>query len=187
MWARAAKRSISEAILAGGMVVCLGITPPAWAEESQTPAAYVQALEAFQSAWDAAPFGFAVATFVDQPAKGYGLYAPRESATFETGQALHVYAEPVAYGFKAEKEAQSYALKAAFQLLTPSGQVLAEEEQFAEFKGTTRSRKQELSTQLSFGFEGLPVGSYTLEITMTDEVGDQTALIALPFSVISPQ
>ncbi|MBO0345846.1 hypothetical protein J0X15_11500 [Roseibium sp. CAU 1637] len=187
MRARAQRSALRVAAMIGAAVVCLGTQVPASAQDtSSAPSAtYSQALTAFDQAWDAAPLGFAVRTFVDVPAKGFGIYTPRTNQTFAAGETLHVYAEPIAYGFETDSEGTRYSLNAGFKLLNPSGQVLAEEAQFAAFTGTTRSRKRELSTQLSFGFEGLPAGSYTLAIDLSDVVSGQTATFSLPFSVVA--
>ena len=74
-------------------------------------------------------------------------------------------------------------MTADYRLLTKSGQVLAEQENFATFSGSGRSKQRELSAALTFQFSGLPAGDYQLETSFTDEIGGKTNAFTLPFSV----
>ncbi|GGB52649.1 hypothetical protein GCM10011316_25870 [Roseibium aquae] len=146
------------------------------------PSAALQQSQAMlDSAWRSSPLAFSKAVFTTRPASGYGQYDQRPNAEFGQSEAIHVYAEPVAYGFAERDGEAAYALTADYRLLTPSGQVLAEETGFARFAGTARQPRFELETVMSFQFEGLPAGSYILELTYQDEVDAASARITLPF------
>lgn len=161
------------------------------ASYSQTPdpkfsapdATFNESLAAFSSAWDASDLVFTAATFAEEPATGYGQYTPRDTDTFSSDDVITVYAEPVGYGYTTSDSGFGYDLKTSFRLLNTTGQVLASQDNFAEFSGNARSRKRELSTSLSFQFGGLPAGSYTLAAVYTDKVSGKTGTISLPFSV----
>ncbi len=152
---------------------------------SQPSAAYTNALEAYDAAWENS--GLVISKFVltEAPSSGYGQYTPRPEAAYSDGEALSVYAEPVGYGFTETNGTYAYRLTASYKLLNRSGQVLAEETDFAEFSGSGRSKQRELSASLTFSFSGLPAGDYRLEAIFTDEVAGGTSGFTLPFSVTS--
>lgn len=159
------------------------------AEETRLPTipapseALATAQSSVETAWSAAPLGFSKALFTDGPAAGFGQFSPRADTVFSSDETINVYAEPVAFGIAAEGETYSYSLSASFRLLNTTGQVLAENADFATFAHETRSARRELSTSMSFQFSGLPSGDYVLEIDMKDGIGNKDGVIALPFSV----
>ena len=181
---RLAPRQIASAILittatAAGILSAQAITGAGSAPSE----AFLQALDAYAEAWEASDLAFAKITFTDGASTGYGQYTPREDATFSDGEALSVYAEPVGYGFQTSDSGYAYELTASYKLLNLSGQVLAEQEDFATFSGSGRSEKRELAASLNFRFSGLPAGEYKLETSFTDKVdGDQSGFV-LPFTV----
>ena len=73
-----------------------------------------------------------------------------------------------------------------FEILNASGQVLASQTGFADLGMTARSRVHEFHATLSFAFEGLRAGEYTLAIALHDRAGDKSATLSLPFSVTQP-
>ncbi|ADZ71874.1 hypothetical protein [Polymorphum gilvum] len=146
-------------------------------------ATLVSAYEALDAAWDAAPLAFTAATFVREPASGYGQYEPLASSVFRSDETLVVYAEPVGYGFAAGQDGFGIELKAGFELRTPGGQVLLRDDGFATLGRSTRTRSREFHATLSFRFDGLPAGSYVLATTLTDIVGSSSASFELPFSI----
>jgi len=149
--------------------------------------ALADSLAALSSAWNTSGLAFTAATFAEAPAKGYGQYTPRGSASFTADEPLTVYAEPVGYGFSPSDTGYSYSLQASYRLLNTTGQVLAAQDGFAEFSGTTRSAKRELPASMSFQFSGLPAGDYVLEATFADTIGGKSGTISLPFSIASGQ
>ncbi|WJS02123.1 hypothetical protein [Roseibium aggregatum] len=169
------------------VLIATGLSAGQLSAQAQSPAsppeAFQNALAAYDQAWAAAGLSFTAATFASSPSTGYGEYTPRADATFADGEALSVYAEPVGYGFQETEGGYAYELTADYKLLTKSGQVLAEQENFATFSGSGRSKQRELSAALTFQFSGLPAGDYQLETSFTDEIGGKTSAFTLPFSV----
>lgn len=149
--------------------------------------ALADSLAALSSAWNTSGLAFTAATFAEGTAAGYGQYTPRAGASFAADEPLTIYAEPVGYGFSSSDAGYSYSLQASYRLLNTTGQVLASQDGFADFSGTTRSAKRELPTSLSFQFSGLPVGDYTLETTFNDKIGGKSGTISLPFSISAGQ
>lgn len=179
---RASKQIMSAVLIAGGLIA--GSTGAlAQSEAVQPSGAFLEAQAAFDRAWTASGLAFTEVTFTDGAATGYGQYTPRDNTVFTDKEALTVYAEPVGYAFKQDGSSYTYELTASFKLLNLSGQVLAEQENFATFAGSGRSKKRELSAALTFQFSGLPVGEYKLETRFEDEIGGNQSSFTLPFSV----
>ncbi|KZM51601.1 hypothetical protein [Labrenzia sp. OB1] len=145
--------------------------------------AFLQARAAYDTAWETSGLAFDKVTLTDGSSQGYGQYTPRASSAYGDGEPLSVYAEPVGYDFRQTGDSYAYELTASYRLLNLSGQVLAEQGNFASFAGSGLSKKRELSASLNFQFSGLPSGDYKLEATFTDAVGGKQASFSLPFSV----
>jgi|GEM_PF-1513425 len=169
----------------------MAITTPASAQSSEIKAAeiqapsagYTEALSAFDSAWSANGLAFSTVTFTNGTSAGYGQYSPKNGSVFATGEAIALYAEPVGYAFSETGGSYGYEVSASYKLLNPSGQVLSEQDDFARFAGTGRSKQRQLSASLSFQFDGLPAGDYQLQATFADKIAGQAASFTLPFSV----
>ncbi|MEP2706972.1 MAG: hypothetical protein ABJQ71_17620 [Roseibium sp.] len=144
---------------------------------------FLNARTAFNNAWDESDLVFMVATFTNGISAGYGDYTPRTTTEFTGSDALSVYAEPIGYGFAETADGYQYKLTASYKLLNTSGQVLAEQGNFAQFTGTGRSKQRELSASLTFQFSGLPAGKYQLETLFVDETSGKQSGFALPFTV----
>ena len=135
--------------------------------------------------WEKRPLGISSALFVQKPATGYGLYLPRENSEFRKDEPIFVYLQPVGYGYARSEDLFRIALTADFELRTPSGQVLAEQQAFSRLSLESRAPNREFQASFSFTFEGLEPGRYTLLLRIRDENGGQRTETALPF-VIAP-
>jgi hypothetical protein len=174
----------ATAALAGASLVILTAQTALRAETTTAlPAPLADAWSALDMAWDAAPLAFTTATFVEGKVEGFGRYTPREDARFAPGETMVVYAEPVGFGYDRVEDGYKVDLVADFEILNASGQVLASQTGFADLGMTARSRVHEFHTTLSFAFEGLRAGEYTLAIALHDRAGDKSATLSLPFSV----
>ncbi|WP_420411999.1 hypothetical protein [Roseibium sp.] len=160
-------------------------TAAAQSPEIQTPAAaFIDALNGYDSAWSANGLAFSTVTFTDGTSTGYGQYTAKDGASFAAGEPIALYAELVGYAFDQSSEGYSYRLSASYKLLNQSGQVLSEQDDFAAFTGTGRSKQRQLSAALTFQFDGLPAGDYQLLATFSDAIGGKSASFTLPFAVI---
>jgi len=178
------KLSLGMLIVAAGTTVSMAADTDA--PSFPKPAAPLSdATTALAKTWASAPLGFTKALFVKGPASGFGQYEPRAASAFSADEVMHVYVEPVAFGLSEAEGTYSYALSAGFRLLNPTGQVLAENTDFARFENEARSPRRELSTSMSFQFSGLPAGEYTLALDITDQVSEKSAEILLPFAITS--
>ncbi|QDG79180.1 hypothetical protein [Labrenzia sp. PHM005] len=160
-------------------------TAAAQSPEIQTPAAaFIDALNGYDAAWSANGLAFSTVTFTNGTSTGYGQYTAKSEASFAAGEPIALYAEPVGYAFDQSSEGYSYKLSASYKLLNQSGQVLSEQDDFAAFTGTGRSKQRQLSAALTFQFDGLPAGDYQLLATFSDAIGGKSASFTLPFAVI---
>lgn len=138
------------------------------------------------SAWQASPLGFTDARFVENPASGYGAFQPKEGATFASDETINVYVEPVGYSYRTEGKTHRVELAVDFEILNQTGQVLAEQNDFARVTASARNRLREFQASLSFRFEGLTDGDYVLAIRFRDANSEKAGEIRLPFRVESP-
>ncbi|WP_417772352.1 hypothetical protein [Stappia sp.] len=170
-------------LLAGVALLTVGATCAAAQDTATVPPALASAYERLDAAWAEAPLGFTAATFVSGDVTGYGQYTPRADAVFAAGEPLVVYAEPVGFGHAATDDGFRVALAADYEILNPSGQVLASQSGFAELGARARVKIREFHTTLRFAFEGLRPGDYRLVTRLRDTASDKTGSFVLPFTV----
>ena len=180
---RRSARRVAAAVLAIAGTLTGSLSVNAQSQSSSAPSeAFTNARAEYDRAWTESGLAFTAYTFTQAPSTGYGDYTPLEEATIADGDSLSVYAEPVGYAFSNSDGEYAYKLTVSYKLLNMSGQVLAAQENFAQFEDTGRSKQHELSAALTFQFSGLPAGSYQLEAVFQDEVGNQSASFTLPFT-----
>ena len=166
------------------MLIC-AVNPVARAQASvDAPSSELAAsMNELDAAWAASPMGFTDARFVTEPAAGYGAFEPRDGATFEPGDAINVYAEPVGYGYRENGGVYEVELAVDFEILNNTGQVLAEQADFARVTAEARNPLREFQTSLSFRFEGLTDGDYILVTRFRDTNSEKSGEIRLPFTI----
>ncbi|WP_299480563.1 hypothetical protein [uncultured Roseibium sp.] len=183
---RLSRQTASAILVATGILASI-CSPAISSENVPLPSdAFNDAKAAYDAAWDANGLAFAVATFTRDGGTAYGQYTPRSDSVFQDDDVLSIYAEPVGYSFTQSDGLYAFELTASYRLLNASGQVLAEQDDFAVFSGQGRSKQRELAAALSFQFSGLPAGAYTLETRFTNESDGETAGFSLPFSIADP-
>lgn len=146
-------------------------------------AALAAARQAADAAWSQAPLAFSVATFTQQTAKGFGQYEPRGDNSFKAGESLHVYVEPVGYGYGRGGETYEIAFSADFELRNTSGQILAGQNAFADLALVSRNANKEYQASLSFRFDNLLPGDYVLRTRLNDRHSDKAGSFSLPFNI----
>ena len=147
------------------------------------PAELANARQTLAQAWADAPLSFNRALFTQGASPGYGLYTPRAEATFTPGEPLHVYAEPVGYGYGSNGDIVTVNLVAGFELRNTRGQILAENDDFARLTAERRHEIREFHTSLTYRFEGLTAGDYILVTRLSDANSDKSGSFSLPFTV----
>ncbi|MBG6146213.1 hypothetical protein IWQ51_004362 [Labrenzia sp. EL_142] len=184
---RVSRRSAFAILLATGIYTGI-CTASVQAETVSTPSkAFTDALTAYDAAWEANGLAFSVATFTQDGGTAYGQYTPHKDAIFQEDDVLSIYAEPIGYSFSQTDGIYAFELTASYRLVNLSGQVLAEQDNFAVFSGEGRSKQRELAAALSFQFSGLPAGDYQLETRFSDDEGGKVAGFTLPFTIADPK
>lgn len=171
------------------LLMAAGVIAGTCSAFAQTPtvsgpaADFTAAKDSYDDAWKANGLAFVIATFTQDGGTAYGQYTPRGGTEFQADEVLSIYAEPVGYAFTETNGIYAFDLTASYRLLNASGQVLAEQENFAEFSGQGRSKQRELAAALSFQFSGLPAGAYQLETRFKDQADGKEAGFTLPFTI----
>lgn len=114
------------------------------------------------------------ATTGDAP--GFGAYDLRPDTTYAAGEPIYLYVEPRGYGYG---DLGNGMLEIAFDIdlkvLDSGGTVLLDQKSFTNFSVQTRVKARELMINLTANLTGAPPGDYTLEFTLNDKYGGQSA------------
>ncbi|MEO1199544.1 MAG: hypothetical protein AAFX39_09970 [Pseudomonadota bacterium] len=130
------------------------------------------------------PLSVREATFVTNDPPGFGVYDPRQDAVFAADEPLVAYVEPVGVTWIDAGEGYlSSALTVDFELLSETGQVLAQQDGFGNFSFTSREHNLEVMTHLTLEVSGAPAGAYVLRYIYTDTNSGEMASIDLPFEI----
>ena len=152
-------------------------------EATALSADFKAAQDAYAVAWQQQPLAFTAAKFIALPAKSYGSYTPLETAEFQSGDPLTVYAEPVGFSYKETGGKYAIDLSVDFELRNTTGQVLASQDGFTTLHSESFNQVREYQTSLSFNLTGLQTGEYVLKVRFNDENSDKSGSFELPFSM----
>ncbi len=136
--------------------------------------------------WDQRPFVVRRALYVAAPPGGYGVFNPRNSATFskKDHKEAIIYLEPMFYGYAREGELHAISINLDLALLDAEGKkTLAEVKGFGKFHLRSRHRNKEFFMHVTLNIESLPEGKYRLLLILSDQNKKATAKVALPLHV----
>lgn len=151
--------------------------------QSGEPARGLEALdEAVAVLWQQLPLSFRTWTLVES-AEGYGIYKPRDDATFRPGETMRVYIEPIGFDYGAKAGLHEVALSTDLALETPGGQVLAEGKDMFNISVPSRNRIREFNMTLSLVVPQLAPGPYRAVFTVRDRHSDKSGEFAVPFQI----
>ncbi len=177
--------SIRWALLAGGLV----LGPFACGSAVAGPIAdTAEAIESKLGAGDAAgalsaagdlygqvwaqnrTIGFTQGLLVVQYATGYGVYNPRPTNVFKTGEPILIYCEPYGFDYGSPGEGlYAVNLFVDLQVLDASGNQLANAPEAAEYNMPSRHKNREVPVNITYNLGGLAAGHYTLVTTLRDK------------------
>ncbi|MDR1576881.1 MAG: hypothetical protein LBT86_01450 [Deltaproteobacteria bacterium] len=141
-----------------------------------------------EAIWNQAPLAIRNAAFVTEQPENFGTYKPRANADFQEHEPLIFYSE--LYGFtqrKTDAGVYNYSINGAFTIIDSKNQPIGGQDNLGpyEMKGY-RTFSVENMLAMTIGVQGLPVGSYTLRVTLTDNLNPaKTAFIDKPFRLVS--
>lgn len=151
---------------------------------AQSLEAIDKAEEAVLQAWNATPLIFRHAVFVGEAPQGFGVYKERANSTFNAGQQLVVYAEPVGYTHKDNGDGTySFGFNVDLMVKSPSGEIVGGQENFQKLVLTSRAKNREFMLTVTLDLSNAPPGDYVLEYKIHDLNSDKVGLISLPFTL----
>jgi hypothetical protein len=135
-------------------------------------------------AWQKAPLTVRNAVFVTEEPKAFGIYDPRPSARFQSGEKLILYLEPVGYGWKDVGNGQfEFGFRVDLLLKTAAGETVGSQDNFGTFALKSRHRNREFMAHLTLTLTDAPPGDYILSYKLHDLETDKTATVDEPFTL----
>ena len=154
--------------------------------------ALAQIDQAARALWQRLPLELSQAVLVAEPAKGYGIYQPRQDNVYliasperpvfpGKGQPMYIYLEPRNYGIKPLPQGRweiSFAMDV--ELLDGQGKHLFSKKDFMRVQSVSRHFNREFFLNVTVNLKGAPTGAYELRLTLKDMVSKQEAVATLP-------
>jgi hypothetical protein len=128
----------------------------------------------------------AVTLTADAPA-GLGDYVAHDGNSFSPGEAIHVYAEVLGYGWRDNGDGTfSKLLDADLALVDASGTTVASKEKFVTTD--VKSREKLLESYLAFNvtLSAFDPGPYKLQFKVHDRAGGKDAMFEVPITLVAP-
>jgi hypothetical protein len=140
--------------------------------------------EAVVEAWEKTPLTVRRAIFVTEPPKSFGIYKPRSSSQFKSGESIIVYAEPVGFGWKTVEDDQfEFGFNVDLTVKTADGKLVGEQDNFAKLAMKSRYRNREFMLQLTLDLNNALPGDYLLDYKLHDLGTEKTTTVELPFTI----
>jgi hypothetical protein len=125
--------------------------------------------EAEEALWNSSPLGIRNVVFVTEQPEKYGFYSPKVGEDFTEDEPLILYCEPIGYTQpKGADGTYSISIVPSIHVINSQGQVLGGEPRPAETMAGHRSFVTEFMLVSTISIRGLPQGTYTLKLTLTD-------------------
>lgn len=154
--------------------------------------ALAQIDQAARALWQRLPLELSQAVLVAEPAKGYGIYQPRQDNVYliasperpvfpGKGQPMYIYLEPRNYGIKPLPQGRweiSFAMDV--ELFDSQGKHLFSKKDFMRVQSVSRHFNREFFLNVTVNLKGAPTGAYELRLTLKDQVSKQEAVATLP-------
>ena len=131
------------------------------------------------------PFSVGKAVFVAAPPIGYAMYEPKQQPVFKPGEALVSYVEPIGLTWKAaavEGKMETH-FTVDLDILSASGEVLANQKAFGNFTFTSFFRNQEIYATLTTDVSGAAAGDYVLRFHFNDLNSGKSASVDQKFTI----
>jgi len=136
--------------------------------------------------WNKAPLGVRNVAFVTEQPENFGTYQPKAGEDFKSPEPLILYCEPVGFTQLKEGDTYKYSIIGAFDILDAEGKVLGGQKNLGPYEQSGyRTFSTETMLVLTIGIHGLPVGSYIMRVTLTDNL-DHSKSVQLdkPFNIV---
>lgn len=128
--------------------------------------------EALRAAWLDTPLHVAKVVLVREESHGYGMYDPRPSNRYASGEPIRIYAEPVGYRYRRDHDLWRFGVVVDWLVLDKSGNVLAGKEAVLRKDFASHNPDTEFSLDLAYTLSNAAPGAYLLRTTVRDLYGD---------------
>ncbi len=155
----------------------------ALAEQGKFVEAFGALNEAEAAIWDRMPLTVQHALWVADKPTGFGMYTPRSDNIFDAGAPMHIYAEPMGFGWRKLGDLYHVDLKVDVVLRKQDGAELYRQPDFAKLAVASWVRNRAFITTLTYTFSNIPKGEYLVDNTLRDAVTGKAATFSLPFVV----
>jgi len=139
--------------------------------------------EAEAALWDKSPLIFRRSLWVAEPPAGYGAYTPRETNVFRSGSEMHIYTEPVGFGWRKSGDIWHTDLVIDVSVKTAVGVQIFQQSEFQKLQISSRVRNREFMAHVTYTLSGLPPGKYLVDTTLRDTVSGKSGVFSLPFVI----
>jgi hypothetical protein len=147
------------------------------------PAAYDKMRQSLAAVSDSIPFSIRKAFFVSEKPLMFGSYDRVANNEFATGSSLITYAEPIGLAWVPHSGGVSSAFTVDFELRNPTGELLAEQKAFGNFKIESREPLFEIFTPLTLDVSAVPAGDYVLKYVFNDANSKKTTSVEQRFKL----
>jgi hypothetical protein len=148
---------------------------------------FVAAMDALDEAaaalWDKSPMIFRRALWVAEPPTGFGAYIPREANVFGSGSDMHLYVEPVGFGWRKSGDIWRTDLVIDVLVKTAAGEQLFQQSDFQKLQLASRVRNREFMAHVIYTLTGIPSGEYVIDTTFRDTITGKSGTFSLPFVI----
>ncbi len=136
-----------------------------------------------QAVWSAAPLAFRKTQLVDAEPTEFGKETPRGDNVYGVDEEIHIYAEPVAFGWNKTATGFETDMVADVRVSTTDGKIIAGHKAFSEFRIAAPDRAADIFLALTYVFGGLTAGDYVVTTTLHDRIDDKTVAFSTPISI----
>jgi hypothetical protein len=139
--------------------------------------------EAASALWDKSPLVFRRALWVAEAPTGFGAYIPREANVFGSGHEMHLYTEPVGFGWRKSGDIWRTELVIDVLVKTAAGEQIFQQSDFQKLLLGSRVRNREFMAHVTYTLTGIPPGDYVIDTTFRDAVTGKSGTVSLPFVI----
>jgi hypothetical protein len=133
------------------------------------------------------PFSIGKAVFVTAAPKAFAMYEPKQGTSFKPNELLISYIEPIGLSWKPASEPgkRQAHFSVDLDILSASGEVLANQNAFGDFTYTGFSINQEIYAPLTTDVSGAAPGDYTLRFRFNDLNSGKSASVDQKFTIVA--
>jgi len=132
---------------------------------------------------ESAPLAFRKAELVDKEPTEFGSETPRSDNVYDEDEEIHLYVEPVAFGWKKTDSGWESDMVADVRVSSPDGKIIVAHKAFSEFHVAARERDDDVFLTLTYVFGGLGSGDYVVTTTLRDRIENKSAAVSTPITI----